>query len=393
MTSSNILLAIATILTVGGVAVWLFVIAIEKLSWWLDKTICRWKARSQRKKNDRHRWRRRVGNRLAPLKRHIPAGLFYALWVLLLSTLAPLLFVVFDQAMRGWMNAPYSVVTANMLVAAVAGFTTALFVSSLRGDRIKFAERVLDGLKADATTDTGVDADKVDFIPQPPLRHSETTYDYHNVREGSEKAEEWMIILRQRKNANAGRYTIESLCEQIKALERWHQQIKTKIEACGFCCPPPAVNTVCFISAKERFHAMQDFKVFRNQIMDRGNAAYLKLLNEIHENAFWEAIDQNMQHARAQTTPGAAVHHPDAIPGLECFWIEKGTTREDSLRLLIANKKARAMLVRNRRVGTPLGTVSIEKLAEQVLFQPLAGGHLPHSAPPEPNHSRPPGLA
>ena len=138
---------------------------------------------------------------------------------------------------------------------------------------------------------------------------------------------------------------------------------------------------------------MQDYKVFRNQIMDRGNAAYLTLLNETLEDKFWEAIDQNMQHAKAQPTPGAAVQYADAIPGLECFWIEEGTTREDSLRLLIGNKKARAMLVRDRRVGTPLGTVSIEKLAEQVLFRPLAGGELPHSAPPEPNHSRPPGLA
>lgn len=394
MTSSNMWFALEAVGIVAGAAVvWRFAIAVEKWLRCLDDAICRLQTHRQRKKKDRRRWRQRWRNRLEPLQRHIPAALSYTLYVLLLSAFAPLLFVVFDQAMRSWMDAPYSIVTANILVAAVAGFTTALIVSSLRGDRIKFAERMLDGLAAGTTPDNGVDADKIDFIPQQPLRHSETTYRYYNIRQGSGKAAEWLITLRQVHNAYAGRYTIESLCEQITALEQWHQQIKTAIEKCGICCRVPAMNTVCFISNKGRFHALQDYKVFRNQIMDRGNKAYLMLLNETHEDKFWQIIDDNMQRAKPQTAAGATVHYPDAIPGLECFWIEKGTSREGSLHLLIGNKKARAMLVRDQREGTPLGTVSLETLAEQILFQPLDDGQLAQSALPDANHSRPPGLA
>jgi hypothetical protein len=318
----------------------------------------------------------------------------YSLGVLAVSVVAPGLLVVFDKALRGWMDASYSSVTATMLIAVTAGFTTALFVSLLRGDRIKLAEGVLAGLTGAAATDYGVDADIVPFYPEQPLRHSGTRSPYSNVNWGSELADEWMVGLRQLDGRSSGQYTIESLREQIDNLEKRRAKIVAELETalCPPCHSAPALNWVCFISKKGRFHAHQDYQVFRHQIYDRKNAAYLTLLNETDEPKFWAEIRKNMDLSRPQTTPGLAVQHPDAIPGLECFWIEKGTSREGAVRQLVANNKVRAMLVRDQREGAPLGIVSLKKLMEPVLFKPLTDLGLAEVPAPPAAYGEPPGL-
>jgi len=367
--------------------------AFENTWNYLDDLWCRWRAHRRRCRNDQRRRWQRLALWLEPLHRHVPAALFYTLFVLLTSVAAPLLFVVFDKALRGWMDALYSTVTACMLIAAVAGFTTALFVSTLRGKRIKFAERVFDALAGKAATDHGVDADLVRLYPQHPLRHSDTAWHYYNILYGSEHADEWMICLHQLQNQASGSYTIENMIEQIEALERRHRAIRDEIVRCNICRQPPAIDWVCFISNTGRFCAMQSYATFRHQIVDRRNGRYLALLNQTDRNAFWKEIQDNMAHAGPQTTPGAAVVHPDAIPGLECFWIEKGTSREDALRLMIRNKKVRAMLVRDLREGAPLGVISLSTLAEQILFAPLDDGKPAVVTPMPVNHAAPPGLA
>lgn len=354
-----------------------------------------WNVYRIRRDNDRQRRRQRVRLRFAGFGRQLSKAFLYTVGVLAVAALAPLLFVVFDKALRSWMDASYSAVTAAMLIALVAGFTTALFVSALRGDRIKLAERVLDGLGATVTTDYGVDANLVPFEPEHPLRHSATVSPHHNIALGSQLADEWMVGLHQLAHPNSGRYTIESLREQIEELERRQAAIKAKLETdlCPASRPAPALKWVCFISNNGRFHAQQDYQVFRHQICDRKNANYLTLLNQTDENAFWAEIKKNMDLSRPQATPGVAVLHPDAIPGLDCFWVEKGTSREGALRLLIANNKVRAMLVRDQREGTPLGVVSLKKLMEPVLFKPLTDLALAEVPVPPAAYGEPPGLA
>lgn len=383
MLSQLSVLQIAGIITI----VMVVVVTIVRLGWWVTDWVTktydgfsawrdkrRWEhanRRAQRKYNRHCRWQRfQLG--LDPLNRHLPAAAAYTLCILSVSALTIAIFATFDQAVRGWIGAPFSRASENFLLAIAASFVTALTLSAARGRRIKFAEAVQDALAGKVATDHGVDADLIQFFPEPPLHHSMTPGTYYRAKEGSKTAVEWMVCVRQLSTSDKGRYTLEALGEQITDLEQWHAEVKTKLSKSDPNPKVPAIDWVCLMSNKGRFMAYQPYAVFREQIINRRNSSYLTLLNQTDENAMWTTTKDNVDHSKPQTAPGPSITYNDAIPGLDSFWIEQGATREEGLRDMIANKKARAMLVRNQQEGTPLGVISLTTLAEQVLFKKLA---------------------
>lgn len=364
----------------------------KDIRWGVENTFRSQRVALKRKANERrHRRERRRLRRQVWLGKARTA-LTYSGCVLVVATLAPAVFGLLHMALRGWVGEPYAAGSASMGSAAVAGFATALFVSSLRGTRIELAEKVIGSLAAPAMPDTLLEADPIAFEPYRPLWHGQTSHPNYNIRLGTKNAGEWMVILRQLANPPNGHYTIERLAEQIKELEDWHDTTAKKLKHRKPQPPLPPINWVCITDNTGRFHAVQDYKVFKHQIAVRRNSAYVDLLNLTTEEELWCALQKHMDQARAQTGDGAAVYYPNAIPGLECFWIAKGATREAALRLMLAQKKSAAMLVRDAELGIQAGVITAKKLAEQILFEPLAGTGLDGVALDPTGHAAPPGL-
>lgn len=382
------LVLFAAVLATGVVLLgrWLWRI-VQRLYWWL-------RARWRRVRKIISCWLQRIGRVLSPLLRRVPDAALYVAWVLLASTMAPWLFCVFYGHLAGHMPSGFlRDATANILVAAVAGLSTALFVSSLRGRRIKLSDQLLEELAGSVAPDGGIETNIVSFEPKDPRWLDGTMRHYNNIDEGSEESVEWLIALRQRGGPLRGEYSIKCLQEQIDAIEARINRIKARRQDKGDTHEAPALRWVCFVSFTGRYHALQRYDVFRYQITRKENAAYVEILNAENERKFWEAIDKNIKQSSPQTGTDAPQYYSDAVPGLECFWIENGTTRENALRIMTAAGKPRAMLVQRKNEGAPLGVVTIKTLTEPILFGPLKARGLQGSqSDTDRSGSTPPGL-
>jgi hypothetical protein len=351
-------------------------------------------------------WWRRLRNRISeqfrqlrqdlePLTRSIPRIIVYCISVLALSVAAPWLFLAFGRTLGDIRPDLLHDAAANTLVAAVAGFSVALLTSALRGRRIVLAENMLRALAGTAMPDRGWTVDVVPFVPRDRHWDEHTVTTHFHIAGRSSKAPEWIIALNQAGGLYRGTYALEFLGSQITALENRLQEIRldrsNEARYTGFERPPPVVQWVCFVSRTGRFHAMQRYDTFKRQITHERNPAYLDILNADSETAFAREIQEHMRRSTLQTGTVEPSCCSAFIPGLECFWIENGTTRETALRLLAAADRPRAMLVRERPDGGPLGVVTVEGLTRAIVFRALDDARLA-GAPPRAgeDHAAPP---
>jgi hypothetical protein len=316
------------------------------------------------------RTRSRVRALVLPVLRRVPNAASYSVFVLLASVVAPALlcFIVGQFTPYRFPLDPIP----NALVAIVAGFTTALFVSSLRERRTKFAGEVTEKTIEAALPDGGVDVDKFPFRTKDPRWLDDgKEKKYENIDQGLRQSAEWMIVLRQARSPAHGEYSIDCLDEQIREVEKRIKRIEKELEddECGR--KPPAVRWVCFVSSSGKFYAMQRFPIFRYQIKEKRNSAYLKLLNAKTEDQFKAGVTENINRSKPQTGDEPPQYYSDAIPGMSPFWIEKGITAENALFAITAEGESDAMLISDRTDREPLGVVSSHGLATKLLLNPL----------------------
>jgi len=331
-------------------------------------------------------WRQRLLKWLKITLRHGRHAAVYIICVLVLSLIAPVLFVVLRRLLGGPSVGCQYDTAAIMLVAAVTGFAIAFVVSALRGRRTAFAEKTLDALAATVEPDAGT---KISLVPFFPMTHhwaDGSISRHYNVEVGRAGDTEWLVALQQAGGPYRGAYTLSFLKSQIEALERYHGAVKANRAAksgqTDGKSDHPAISWVCFVSATGRFHALQSWKVFRYQIIMKENAGYLRILNAGPEDAFWDDIKKNMDQSSPQTNPSQEPQYfSDAIPGLDCFWIAAETTRENALRLMAEANKARAMLVEKDHAGAPLGVVTFDGLTKSTLVKHLKDQELECTQP------------
>lgn len=317
---------------------------------------------------------------LAPYIGWAPKAAIQAVIIAAVSALAPFLFGIFEKVLSDQLHTTscfWRDAMANVLVAVTAGLLVALILFFTRERRIKFADDMLMRLSEAVQPDGGLDADIVPFTPWDPSWLADGRRNpYFNIDRGLEGSKEWMIVVQQISLGKGGAHTIGCLVEQIDRLEERQGEIREKRKEGAKSGEepkmPPEVKWVCFTSKTGRFHAVQDYAIFRYQIKIKRNAAYIDFLNQIHEAQFRGIIDTNIKRSEPQTGEEPPQIYPDAIPGLETFWIEKGITNEQALKCLTAEKKKAAMLIRSKKTGEPLGMISVKRLAEHVLFECLS---------------------
>jgi hypothetical protein len=338
----------------------------------------RWakEAARTRARNERRRHYRLLRKFFEPFTSGAPQAVGYIIGILIVSIAAPaLVLLLTPHAGCDAHQCFYRDGALGAEIALISGLVVAFLVSALRGRRIALAERVLAALKGSIEPDGPGGPDIVPIVPPDKYWHDGTRTRFDNIDEGSSEAPEWVVALRQTGGPYQGRHTLDSLKRQIKQfnerLEGIQKERAEEARYTGKLRPVPAIKWVCFVSKTNRFHALQSYEVFLDQIIVKENVAYLHILNADSEAAFWQEIQKHMINSAEKTHQGEPINYPNAIPGLECFWVGAGMTREAVLRILAKHGKARAMLVNARTEGKALGVVSWSEVIQKVLLQHL----------------------
>jgi hypothetical protein len=298
-------------------------------------------------------------------------ALFCSFCVVGLSLAAPALYLLLDHYIPAATQPLLPDYRLMALVAAFSGLTAIIVMSLLRERVTALATLILERRATTVCPDDKFEAGRIQYMID---RYALSFINYLRGQVGGTR--EWMIILHQAEPgaSRRHRYSIDGLVQQTTILEQYLRQIAARNRNAQ--TRAPVVKWVCFVSNEGKFCAFQKYSIFRFHILVKKNARYAAILNNNTAAEFEDAIDIDIRLsdqfsiADAQNTMRETVI-PDAIPGLQKFWLRQEITNEMALSFLVQEGKSHAMLVSTRDLHEPLGIVSVGNLARQVLLEPL----------------------